>query len=107
MATIGSKFAFLCAGFVLAIATTTFGQSYDPDIGTGNIGYMVQPDGSTTRLGGKAGRVNEVGHKMIMSHAQELSPGSILYRHNNKLHVFRNQMVEGKMAPDWEQTWTQ
>jgi hypothetical protein len=104
---IGSKLAFSCAGFVLAIATMAVAQSYDPDVGSGNIAYLVQPDGSTSRLGGKTGRVNDVGHKMIMSHAQELPPGSVLYRSGNKLHALKNQMVEGKMAHEWEQTWTQ
>jgi len=107
MGNIGSKLAFSCAGFVLAIATMAVAQSYDPDVGSGNIAYMVQPDGSTSRLGGKAGKVNDVGHRMIMSQAQELPHGSILYRTGNKLHALKNQMVEGKMAHEWEQTWTQ
>ena len=107
MGNMGSKLACSCAGFVLAVATMAVAQSYDPDVGSGNTAYMVQPDGSTTRLGGKAGRVNDVGHRMIMSQAQELPPGSILYRTGNKLHALKNQMVEGKMAHEWEQTWTQ
>jgi hypothetical protein len=105
---IGSKLAFLCAGFVLAIATMSVAQSYDPDIGTGNVGvaYMVQPDGSTARFGGRTATVNETGDKAIMSYAQDLPPGSILYRRGNKLHALKNQMIDGKMCPEWERTWT-
>jgi hypothetical protein len=106
--TIGSKLGLLSAGFVLAIGTMALAQSYDPDIGTGNlgVGYLVQPDGSTVRLGGANGTVNDAGHRAIMSYAQELPPGSILYRRNNKLHVLQNQMIDGKMLPEYEPTWT-
>jgi len=108
MTKLASNLAFLLAGFVLAIGTMAFAQSYDPDIGTGNlgVGYLVQPDGSTVRVGGKTGRINGDGHRAIMSYAQELPPGSMLYRHNNKLHVFKNQMVNGKMLPEYETEWT-
>jgi len=105
----GSKLGLLSAGFVLAIGTMALAQSYDPDVGTGNlgVGYLVQPDGSTVRLGGATGTVNEASHRAIMSYAQELPPGSILYRRNNKLHVFKNQTIDGKMLPEHEPTWTQ
>ncbi|HEY6831112.1 MAG TPA: hypothetical protein VI251_01370 [Pseudolabrys sp.] len=109
MGKLASKLAFLFAGFVLAIATMAFAQSYDSEFGTGNVGaaYMVQPDGSTARFGGRTATINEGGDKAIMSYAQELPAGSILYRRNGKLHVLKNQMIDGKMCPEWEKTWTQ
>ena len=110
MTRVASNIACLCAGFALAIGTVAFAQSYDPDIGTGNlgvgVGYMVQPDGTTARVGGKTGRINDAGHQAIMSYAQELPPGSMLYKHNNKLHVLKNQMVNGRMLPEYETEWT-
>jgi hypothetical protein len=109
MGNIGSKLVFLCAGFALAFATMALAQSYDTDFGTGNVGvaYMVQPDGSTARFGGRTATVNPNGDKAIMSYAQDLPAGSILYRKGNKLHVLKNQMIDGKMCPEWEKTWTQ
>jgi hypothetical protein len=99
--------AGLCAGFALAIATMSFAQSYDPDLGTGNIAYMVQPDGSTSRLGGKTGTINAAGHAMAMAHGNELKPGSVLYRSNGKLRAINNQMIEGKMLEDHAKSWVQ
>jgi hypothetical protein len=109
MRNISSKLAFLFAGFVLAIATMAVAQSYDPEIGGANVGaaYMVQPDGSTVRFGGRHATVNDIGDQAIMSHAEELPEGSILYRKGNKLHALKNQMINGKMCPEWEKTWTQ
>ena len=69
------KLSLLGAGLSLAIATISFAQSYDPDIGSGNIAYSVQPDGSTARLGHKTARVNQSGHAMITRHGTELKPG--------------------------------
>jgi hypothetical protein len=99
--------AGLGAGFALAIATMSFAQSYDPDVGTGNIAYMVQPDGSTTRLGGKSATVNAAGHAMAMAHGSELKPGSVLYRSNGKLRAVNNQMIEGKMLEEHARSWVQ
>ena len=99
--------AGLGAGFVLAIATISFAQSYDPDLGTGNIAYMVQPDGSTSRLGGKTGTVNAAGHAMAMAHGNELKPGSVLYRSNGKLHAVNNKMIDGKMLDEHAKSWVQ
>ena len=99
--------AGLGAGFALAIATISFAQSYDPDAGSGNIAYMVQPDGSTSRLGGKTGTVNSAGHAMAMAHGSELKPGSVLYRSNGKLHAVNNQMIEGKMLEEHTKSWVQ
>lgn len=98
---------FLGAGVVLAIATMSLAQSYDPDVGSGNIAYMVQPDGSTTRLGGASGRVNEQGHAMMMKHGSELKAGSVLYRSNNKLYALNNdnQLMEGKYLADHVKGW--
>src|SRR5262245_51091946 len=98
---------FLGAGFVLAIATMSLAQSYDPDVGSGNVAYTVQPDGSTTRLGGASGRVNEQGHAMMTKHGSELKPGSVLYRSNNKLYALNNdnQMMEGKFLADHVKGW--
>jgi hypothetical protein len=98
--------AGLSAGFALAIATMSFAQSYDPDYGTGNIAYVVQPDGSTSRLGGKTGAVNSTGHAMAMAHGSELKPGSVLYRSNNKLYAVNNQMIDGKMLEEHTKSWT-
>jgi hypothetical protein len=101
--------AGLSAGFALAIATMSFAQSYDPDAGTGNISpmaYMVQPDGSTSRLGGKTGTVNAAGHAMAMAYGSELKPGSVLYRSNNKLYAINNQMIDGKMLEEHTKSWT-
>ncbi|HEX3341947.1 MAG TPA: hypothetical protein VHT68_22545 [Pseudolabrys sp.] len=99
--------AGLGAGFALAIATMSFAQSYDPDAGTGNIAYMVQPDGSTSRLGGKTGTVNAAGHAMAMAHGSELKPGSVLYRSNSKLYAINNQMIDGKMLEEGTRGWLQ
>jgi hypothetical protein len=109
MGQVSTKLAFFGAGFVLAIATFSFAQSYDPEEGTGNvgIGYMVQPDGSTMRIGGKTGTINNAGHAMAMEYGTELPPGSVLYRKNNKLHAVKNQMAHGKMIEDHAKTWTQ
>jgi hypothetical protein len=98
---------FLGAGFVLAIATMAFAQSYDPNVGSGNIAYVVQPDGGTTRLGGDSGRVNEQGHAHMMKHGSELKPGSVLYRSNNKLYALNNdnQLQEGKFLADHVKGW--
>jgi len=98
---------FLATGFLLAIATTPLAQSYDPDVGSGNIVYGVQPDGSTQRLGGRTARVNAQGHSVMMSYAQELKPGSMLYRSNNKLYAVHNQMHEGKMLDEHAKGWTE
>jgi hypothetical protein len=98
---------FLGAGFVLAIATMSFAQSYDPNVGSGNIAYVVEPDGGTTRLGGASGRVNEQGHAHMMKHGSELKPGSVLYRSNNKLYALNNdnQLQEGKFLADHVKGW--
>jgi len=98
---------FLATGFLLGIATMPLAQSYDPDIGSGNIAYSVQPDGSTQRLGGRTARVNTQGHSVMMSYAQELKPGSMLYRSNNKLYAVHNQMHEGKMLDEHAKGWTE
>ena len=99
--------AGLGAGFALAIATISFAQSYDRDIGTGNIAYMVQPDGSTNRLGGKTGTVNAAGHAMAMAHGNELKSGSVLYRSNGKLYAVNNKMIDGKMLDEHAKSWVQ
>jgi hypothetical protein len=104
-----SKLAFLGAGVALGIMTSSFAQSYDPEEGTGNVGiaYMVQPDGSTMRVGGKTGKINDAGHAMAMQYGEELPTGSVLYRHNNKLYSMKNKMVDGKMLSDHAKSWTQ
>jgi hypothetical protein len=104
-----AKLAFLGAGVALGIVTASFAQSYDPEFGTGNvgIGYMVQPDGSTMRMGGRSGTINDAGHAMAMEYGTELPPGSVLYRKNNKLHAVHNKMVNGKMIEEHAKTWTQ
>ena len=99
--------AGLGAGFALAIATISFAQSYDPDYGTGNIAYVVQPDGSTNRLGGKSATVNAAGHAMAMARGSELKPGSVLYRSNGKLYAVNNQMIDGKMLDEHAKSWVQ
>jgi hypothetical protein len=101
--------AGLGAGFALAIATMSFAQSYDPDEGSGNISpmaYVVQDNGSTSRLGGKTGTVNAAGHAMAMAYGSELKPGSVLYRSNNKLYAINNQMIDGKMLDEHTKSWT-
>ena len=107
--TLLAKLAFLGAGVALGIVTTSFAQSYDPDYGTGNVGvgYMVQPDGSTMRMAGKSGTINDAGHAMAMAYGTELPSGSVLYRKNNKLYAVHNKMVNGKMIEDHARTWTQ
>lgn len=103
------KLAFLGAGVALGIVTSSFAQSYDPEFGSGNVGvaYMVQPDGSTMRVGGRTGTINDAGHAMAMQYGDELPSGSVLYRHNNKLYSMKNKMVNGKMIEDHAKTWTQ
>jgi hypothetical protein len=93
------------ASISVAIATVSFAQSYDPDVGTGNIAYVVQPDGSTIRLGARAAPLNARGHAMIMQYGSELTPGSILYRSNNKLYTLNNQMIDGRMVEDHAKGW--
>ena len=108
MVRLDSRLAYLCGGFALAIGTMAFAQSYNADFGTGNvgIGYMVESNGALNRLGGQNGRVNDTGDRMIKSYAQELPPGSIIYKRGNKYYSLRNQMIEGKMCPEWEHDWT-
>ena len=74
---------------------------------SGNIAYVVQPDGGTTRLGGASGRVNEQGHAHMTKHGSELKPGSVLYRANNKLYALNNdnQLQEGKFLADHVKGW--
>lgn len=101
--------AGLGAGVLLAIATGSFAQSFDPDYGTGNVNaaYMVQPDGSMTRLGGKTGTVNAAGNAMAMTYGTELPPGSIIYRNGKKMLAVKNQMIEGKMLDEHAKSWVQ
>src|SRR5262245_20439966 len=101
------KLTLLGAGLSLAIATFSFAQSYDPDIGTGNVAYSVQPDGSTSRLGHRTATVNSTGHAMLTKHGSELKPGSVLYRSGNKLYALNNQQIEGKMVEEHAKGWTQ
>ncbi|HKA71864.1 MAG TPA: hypothetical protein VKE26_08665 [Xanthobacteraceae bacterium] len=101
------QLTLLGAGLSLAIATISFAQSYDPDVGSGNVAYSVQPDGSTSRLGSKTARVNSSGHTMLMQHGSELKPGSILYRSGNKLYSLNNQMIDGKMVEDHAKGWVE
>lgn len=93
------KHALLGTGFVLVIATIAFAQSYDPEFGSGNVGvaYMVQSDGSTMRVGGKTGTINDAGHAMAMQYGAELPAGSVLYRKGNKLYAVKDQMVGDQM----------
>jgi hypothetical protein len=105
---IDSRLAYLGGGFALAISAMAFAQSYSADFGTGNvgIGYMVESNGTLHRLGGKNGRINDPGDEMIKSRAQELPPGSIIYKKGNKYYSLKNQAIEGKMCPEWEHDWT-
>jgi hypothetical protein len=104
-----SKLAFLAAGVALGIVTGSFAQSYDPEYGTGNVGiaYMVQPDGSTARVGGKTATVNDAGHAMAMQYGTELPPGSVLYRKNNKLYSIKDQMIGDQMMSSRAKNWVQ
>jgi hypothetical protein len=104
-----SKLALLGAGVALGIMTSSFAQSYDPEIGGANVGiaYMVQPDGSTMRVGGKTGTVNDAAHAMAMQYGEELPSGSVLYRHNGKLYSMKNKMVNGKMIEEHAKSWVQ
>lgn len=101
--------AGLGAGLLLGVATGSFAQSYDPDYGTGNVNaaYMVQPDGSMTRLGGKNGTVNAAGNAMAMAYGSELPPGSIIYRNGKKMFAVKNQMIDGKMLEEHAKSWVQ
>ena len=107
------KLTLLGAGAGVALATVSFAQSYDPDVGSGNIvgsggiAYMVQPDGSTNRVGGRTGRVNAAGHAMAMTHGSEVKPGAVLYRSGGKLYLLQNQMIDGKMVEEHARGWTQ
>jgi hypothetical protein len=103
------KLAILGAGIALGIVTSSFAQSYDPEEGSGNVGiaYMVQPNGSTMRVGGRTGTVNDAAHAMAMAHGTELPVGSVLYRHNGKLYSMKNEMIDGKMVSDHAKTWSQ
>jgi hypothetical protein len=108
----GAKLTLLGAAAGVAMATVSFAQSYDPDEGSGNIvgpgiAYMVQPDGSTNRVGGRTGRVNGDGHAMAMSHGTEVKPGAVLYRSGNKLYLIHNQMIDGKMVEEHAKSWIQ
>jgi hypothetical protein len=105
---IDSRLAYLGGGFALAISTMALAQSYNAEFGTGNvgIGYMVESNGALHRLGGQNGRVNDNGDSMIRSNAQELPPGSVIYKKGNKYYSLRNQMIKGKNCPEWEHEWT-
>jgi hypothetical protein len=104
------KLTLLGAAAGVALATVSFAQSYDPDVGSGNIvpgiAYMVQPDGTTNRLGGRTGKVNAAGHAMAMAHGSELKPGAVLYRSGNKLYAVHNEMIDGKMVEEHAKGWT-
>jgi Skp family chaperone for outer membrane proteins len=102
-----SKFAILCAGVALGIVTSSFAQSYDPEIGGANVGvaYMVQQDGSTARVGGKSGTINDAGHAMAMQYGAELPAGSVLYRKNGKLYAVKDQMVGDQMMSARAKEW--
>ena len=104
------KLTLLGAGACVALATVSFAQSYDPDVGSGNIvpgiAYMVQPDGTTNRLGGRTGTVNATGHAMAMTHGTEVKPGAVLYRSGGKLYLLHNQMIDGKMVEEHAKGWT-
>jgi hypothetical protein len=104
------KLTLLGAAAGVALATVSFAQSYDPDVGSGNIvgsgvAYMVQPDGTTNRLGGRTGTVNAAGHAMAMTHGTEVKPGAVLYRSGNKLYLIHNQMIDGKMVEEHAKGW--
>lgn len=101
--------AGLGAGVLLGIATGSFAQSFDPDYGTGNVNaaYMVQPDGSMTRLGGKNGTVNAAGNAMALAHGTELPSGSIIYRNGKKMYAVKNQMIDGKTLEEHAKSWVQ
>jgi hypothetical protein len=102
-----SKLAFLAAGVALGIVTSSFAQSYDPEYGGANVGiaYMVQPDGSTARVGGKTATINDAGHAMAMQYGEELPPGSILYRKNGKLHAVKDRMIGDQMMSARVKNW--
>jgi len=101
------KLAFLGAGIALGIVTSTFAQSYDPEFGSGNVGiaYMVQPDGSTQRVGGKTGTINDAGHAMAMQYGDELPAGSVLYRHNGKLYSVKDRKMGDQMMSTRVKEW--
>lgn len=101
------KLAFLGAGVALGIMTSSFAQSYDPEYGGANVGlaYMVQPDGSTARVGGKTGTINDAGHAMAMQYGTELPSGSVLYRKNSKLYAVKDQMIGDQMMSARAKNW--
>ena len=58
-----------------------------------------------TYLGGKATKVNAAGHSLMMKHATQLKPGTVIYRSGNNFYVLENKMIDGKMTEDHAKGW--
>jgi hypothetical protein len=98
------KSILIGAGLSLALAQAAAAQSTTPEIGDG-IAMVVTAQGTMTYLGGKATKVNATGHKMLMQHATQLKPGTVIYRSGNNFYVLDNKMIDGKMTEDHAKGW--
>src|SRR5215468_9841626 len=87
------------AGLSLALAQAASAQSMTPEI-TDGVAMVVTAQGTMTYLGGKATKVNADGHKMLMQHATQLKPGTIIYRSGSNFYLLENKMIDGKMTED-------
>jgi len=92
------------AGLSLALATAASAQSMTPDFHDG-VAMVVMPNGSLTWLGGQAAKVNVTGHRMLMRHARQLKPGTIIYRSGGHLYALDNKMINGHRVDHHAKSW--
>ncbi len=98
------KSTLIAAGLSLALATAASAQSMTPSINDG-IAMVVTESGAMTYLGGKPMKVNAAGHSMLMKHATQLKPGTIIYRSGNNFYMLENRAINGRMALDHAKGW--
>ena len=98
------KSMLTAAGLSLALAGAASAQSMTPEI-TDGIAMVVTANGTMTYLGGKPTKMNAAGHKMLMQHATQLKPGTLIYRSGNNFYLLENKMIDGKMTEDHAKGW--
>jgi len=98
------KSILIGAGLSLALAQAASAQSMTPEI-TDGVAMVVTAQGTMTYLGGKASKVNATGHSLMMKHATQLKPGTIIYRSGNNFYTLENKMIDGKMTEDHAKGW--
>ena len=66
---------------------------------------VVMPNGSLAYLGGQAAKVNATGHQMLMRHARQLKPGTVIYRAGGHLYALDNKMINGRRVDSHAKSW--